>query len=657
MDKQHLRRHLLVGLKRYKRKFPHLKLAVSAVIVSIVLCIVFVLRVMSHELPRVWVDKIEQELSTAAFSVEIDGVSASFGRGLFLNHVAVYPKHVPHKPIFDAHQVHLDVSFFSSEPLVNRLRSVSIDSLEFSGLDADVVVYNEIENTEEIGTKSLMVFPDIKAVDFTCRRATIFETEAYNIDAEIAMKDSTVFCNDIELQLTGSNERNSQNISGFIKYDVIKNCFEFSGGGKIKTETLLPLFAELGLNGLNRELEKIEFPGAVPDVSAQVKYSPNESIYNLDLNVNSGHVLYNGIDFVSLVMYLKAHGTKGWSNVDINSLVGRRPEGTLTGSLYIDLENDILNFNAISNIRPAHMLTAVGVMNNVDQFPLDVELPCQMTANGCVGISRQTANALKISGNFSARSLSFNGVMFENALGRVAMDYDSWNINGIEAELYKGIFGGDISVTPQYVPNKGLSLDKVNFAANFNCKNSSLDTMLRSWSVAKDENPYFGVANFNGYLNFDISGSEDDLRTMVGAANVDIKDATIYRIPIFAGFTDFMARNVPGLDFILTQSSLQTELSIKDYCVHFEDLLIDGPAISVTGYGDLWFTGHMDAHVRANLLSQDTWVGKGLHYLLFPISKMFELQVYGPVKELTWTTSTLGLGDKTTTPEQRGEKQ
>ena len=104
------------------------------------------------------------------------------------------------------------------------------------------------------------------------------------------------------------------------------------------------------------------------------------------------------------------------------------------------------------------------------------------------------------------------------------------------------------------------------------------------------------------------------------------------------------------------ENSLKTELTIKDYGIHFEDLLIDGPMLSLTGHGDLWFTSHVDAHVRVNLLSQETWLGKGLHYLLFPLSKIFELQVYGPIKELTWTTSTLGLGDKTTTPEQRGEK-
>lgn len=656
MDKHNIKRQLIVGYKIYRRKFPHIKLAIGAVALSVILCVLFILRVISKELPRVWVDKIEQELSTDTFAVELDGVSVSLRRGLYLNNLAIYPKRVAERPILNAHQVRLELDIFSKKPIVDRLKSVSIDSFEIASVSSTIVEsgVEKASAQEEL----FVVLPNLKGVDLYCRKARFFKTDAYNIEANISMKDTTIFCNDIVLNFAESNDNLTQNIFGYVKYDVMKNKLEFSGDGKLKTETLLPLFADLGLKGLNRELEKIEFPSIAPDVSAVLKYSPKEAIYNLDLNVNSQHVKYNDVDFVSLVLYLKAHGTNRWSNIDINSLVGRRPEGTLSGSLFIDLDKDVLTFDAISKIRPAHMLTAVGVLDNEERFPLDVELPCQMTASGTVGISKGTANALRIDGNFSARSISFKGMMFENAIGRVDMDYEAWNINNIEAKLYGGSLNGDISVTPQYVPEKGLSLEKVNFAANFDCKNSSLDTMLRSWSLVKtEEEPLVGLANFNGYLNFDIGNEIDVLRTMVGAAKVDIIDATIYRIPIFAGFTDFMARNVPGLDFILTQNSLKTELNIKDYGVRFENLLVDGPAISITGHGDMWFTGHVDARMRANLLSHDTWVGKGLHFLLFPISKIFELQVYGPINDLSWQTSTLGLSDKETTPEQRGEKK
>lgn len=656
MDRHNIKRQLIVGYKIYRRKFPHIKLAIGAVALSVILCVLFILRVISKELPRVWVDKIEQELSTDTFAVELDGVSVSLRRGLYLNNLAIYPKRVAERPILNAHQVRLELDIFSKKPIVDRLKSVSIDSFEIASVSSTTVESGvEKASAQE---ESFVVLPNLKGVDLYCRKARFFKTDAYNIEANISMKDTTIFCNDIVLNFAESNNNLTQNIFGYVKYDVMKNKLEFSGDGKLKTETLLPLFADLGLKGLNRELEKIEFPSIAPDVSAVLKYSPKEAIYNLDLNVNSQHVKYNDVDFVSLVLYLKAHGTNGWSNIDINSLVGRRPEGTLSGSLFIDLDKDVLTFDAISKIRPAHMLTAVGVLDNEERFPLDVELPCQMTASGTVGISKGTANALRIDGNFSTRSISFKGMMFENAIGRVDMDYEAWNINNIEAKLYGGSLNGDISVTPQYVPEKGLSLEKVNFAANFDCKNSSLDTMLRSWSLVKtEEEPLSGLANFNGYLNFDIGNEIDVLRTMVGAAKVDIIDATIYRIPIFAGFTDFMARNVPGLDFILTQNSLKTELNIKDYGVRFENLLVDGPAISITGHGDMWFTGHVDARMRANLLSHDTWVGKGLHFLLFPISKIFELQVYGPINDLSWQTSTLGLSDKETTPEQRGEKK
>ncbi len=656
MDKQHIKRHLLVGYIKYKRNFPHIKLALSAVFIALFLCVVLILHIIAHEMPRAWVEKIEQELSTDAFSVELDGVSLSFQNGLFLNNVSVYPKGIPHKPVINAHQVHMDVDFFSFKPLVSRIKSISIGNLEldeFSNLLPEDKLSEDIEDQPE----SVTILPELKDVELTCNKVSVFGIDAYNFTTLITMGDSIVNCSGIELSLTRKGENIHQYLTGDIVCDVVNNSVDFTGDGFLKTETILPLFADLGLLGLEREVGKIEFPEYPAVVNAHLKYHPNESIYNLDLHLDSKHTIYNGIDFTSVAMNLKAHGTNGWSNVDINSLTGIRPEGAMSGSLTIDLENELLSFNVNSKIRPAHMLTAIGVMKNIDQFPLAVELPCQMVANGCIGLSEESADSFKIDGNFDARSISFKGLMFENATGHVEMNRGSWDINNLQAQLFEGYLNGNICITPSYLPETIYSLEYINFAADFNCANSSLDAILNSTSIKSQQNEsYQGIVNFNGYVNLDISGKEDDLHTMVGAANVEVTDAMIYRIPIFAGFTDFMARNVPGLDFILTQNSLKTELTIKDYGIHFEDLLIDGPMLSLTGHGDLWFTSHVDAHVRVNLLSQETWLGKGLHYLLFPLSKIFELQVYGPIKELTWTTSTLGLGDKTTTPEQRGEK-
>lgn len=656
MNKQHLRYQLLAGYNRYRHKFPHTRLALSVIFVVVALSVVFALRVMSHGLPRFCVDIIEEELSTDAFSVELEGVSISLNDGVYLNHVAVYPKRIAQKPIVQARQVHLELDLFSSGPLSSRIEALSIDSFELASVSKDSI-YIEVDN-EKLMDDYVVILPEIKGVELFCRKARIFNTDAYEISSEISMKNSVVLCNDVSLKLTKPQDGNQQEIFGFVRYDVTKNSLDFSGEGKLKTETLIPLFEDLNLNGLNRELEKFDFPDDIPKITTLVKYSPSESIYNLEINVNSEHVIYNGIDFISLVMYLKAHGSTGWSNVDINSLVARRPEGVLSGNVLIDLDKDVLEFNATSKIRPSHLLTAVDIIKSPDQFPLEVELPCSMSINGSVGISRETAKALRVDGSFTTKSISYNGLMFENAKGRVSMDYDSWDIEDLEAKFYGGLLRGDIVVTPDYVSDEGLALDSVNFAMNYNCTDANLDTIVRSLQESKSAvEPYAGCVNANGYLNFDITGvAADNLRSMIGAATLDVSNATLYRIPMFAGFTDFMARNVPGLDFILTQSSLKTELSIKDYCVNFSDLLIDGPAISVTGQGNLWFTGHMDGHMRVNLLSQETWVGKGLRYVLFPLSKMFELQVYGPINELIWTTSTLGLGDKITTPEQRGEK-
>lgn len=637
MDRYHLKRQLMVGYKHYKRNFPHIKLAIWAVVVVVLLFVAFVLRVMAQELPRAWVEKIESELSTDAFSVELDGVSLSLLNGFHLNNVAVYPKRVAHGPILNARQVHFDVDFFARGSLLDRIQKITIDKFDLS--------LQDLTFDEEFGADEYVVLPQFGPVDFYCREAHIFGLDSREIKAEIVIEDSTITCNEIEIEASSPNDRYPQRVTGIVNYDVVKNKLDFYGDGKLKVETLLPMFENLELHLLNQELEKIEFPDEAPSVNAHIRYSPNESIYNLDLHVDAGHVLYNNVDFNSVMLYLKAHGTNGWSNVDLNSLVGRRQEGTLSGSLLIDLDSDLLYFNATSHIRPSHLLTAIGILDNLGMFPLDVELPCLMRASGTVGISKNTASALKLDGNVDARSVSFNGTMFENVAAKVSMDYNSWDVEGIKAQLYKGQLDGKIVITPNFIPNKGMSLKDVNFAADFNVDDALVDVAARSYNLKdKDTGNLDGLVDLRGYINFDIAGTKDDLKTMVGAVSVDVSDANIYRIPLFAGFSDIVLDNIPGLDFVLTQNSLKAEIDIHDECAYVKSINIVGPAMSLRGDGAVSFDGLVDVSLMLSLLNHETWIGKGLQYLLFPLSKIFELRAVGPISDLEW--STMSFGDK-----------
>lgn len=640
MYRRQFKHHLWSGYKIYMRNFPHIKLAISVVAVVFVLFILFILRILAHEVPQTWVEKLEDELSTDAFYVELNGVSISLTRGISFNNIAVYPKRVVEQPIATASQVHFDLELFARGSLLNRIKSIKIDKFKLSRQDIAI---------EESSEEEITVLPQLAPVSIYCRRADIFGLLANEISAEIAIKNTTITCNEIKLSLTEPNERYQQEASGFVSYDILKNKLDFYGDGQLKVESVIPMFDKLGLYGLNRELEKIEFPDVSPNINAHIRYSPSESVYSLDLHVDAAHTMYNGVDFNSVMLYLKAHGTNDWSNVDINSLVGRRPEGHLSGSLLIDLDKNLLYFNADSHIRPSHLLTAIGILDEIEQFPLEVELPCTMRASGAVGISDETAPALKINGNVEAHSISFNGTMFENASAKVDMNYESWDAKELEAELYNGPLEGKIVITPKYVPNEGLSLENVNFAADFNVVNAMLDSVIKSSNLGSPEtDDISGFVNFNGYVNFDISGSKDDLKTMVGAVKLDVQEANLYRIPLFAGFTDILLNNVPGLDFVLTQNSLKAELDIRDEYAYIDSIKIVGPALSLTGAGKLDFNGNLNAKIMVSLLSQDTWVGKGLQLLLFPLSKIFELKAEGPIEDLEWSSSTLSGNSNTT---------
>jgi hypothetical protein len=128
-----------------------------------------------------------------------------------------------------------------------------------------------------------------------------------------------------------------------------------------------------------------------------------------------------------------------------------------------------------------------------------------------------------------------------------------------------------------------------------------------------------------------------------GSGDARVRKSQLYRMPIFAGFTDFMARNIPGVNFLVSQNDLDTKFSIGDSRIHFSRLRIEGAIFSIAGDGDYWLDDELDIGIKVHLLKHDAWVGSVLKVVLYPVSKLFELEVTGPLSDPKWSPTTLAL--------------
>jgi hypothetical protein len=117
-----------------------------------------------------------------------------------------------------------------------------------------------------------------------------------------------------------------------------------------------------------------------------------------------------------------------------------------------------------------------------------------------------------------------------------------------------------------------------------------------------------------------------------GFGRVQLRDGLIWSIPVFGILSKPLDNIVPGLG-----NSRVTEARawyiITNSVIFSRDLEMRTPASRLQYSGTVDFTGQVNARVEAELF-RDTWfVGRVVSIALWPITKMFEFKVTGPLNE------------------------
>lgn len=644
-------REKYIRLKRRRNIARNIKNSIHVLLMLVVLCVIIVLRIIAQGIPRYWIDKIEDEFSTDIFAVEMEGVSFTLTSGLRVERLSVYPRGIIHKPLFEMRKVGIMYRVKSFENLLDNVKEVKIDSLVLSRIDKDAYKKTAKEGLEE--KSDLTIIKDMNQIKIFCRKARVFDVDFRNFSAKVASRDNVLLCDEFKLHC----ESREKSLDGVLRYDLTEAYLDINAEGYLKPTSMIPLLKCFEMDTLVREIGKAELR-EIPYVEMRVKYSPTANLRNLSISLDADNMLYNGVETDTVKLTVSAGGDKGWTQIDFPFISIKRPEGVASGNMRIDREKMELDFSVVVGILPSKFLQAIGVLRDESQFPFDVTTPFKSTMSGVLGLADENEDLFKISGTVEASQLSYMGIPINDVHGWVDMRGGDWRISNVVGELFGGALSADINFAPQLERGVLNGFDQVNYSGTLkanNMKASKLQNHFRSIdSSVKDKAS--GTVDLNASLQGEITGDAyNDLKSMNGEGDVVVKNALLFRFPLFAGLTDFLATTIPGVDFLVAQENLDAKFDISNYGIHVKKMNIDGTLFSISGYGDLWFTKHLDLIVKVHLLNNETWVGKGVRYILFPISKIFELQAFGPVTSPEWKTSTLSFGREKTTPEQRGE--
>jgi len=134
---------------------------------------------------------------------------------------------------------------------------------------------------------------------------------------------------------------------------------------------------------------------------------------------------------------------------------------------------------------------------------------------------------------------------------------------------------------------------------------------------------------------------------MVGEGHFDIREGALLRIQLFAGLTDFLGRNVPGVDALLMQSNASLPFTVTNGMVRVEAFRVEGNLFSLTANGRCRLTPPdypVEGVAQLRFFKQKTVAGMLARLVTLPISKMMEFRVAGPVSHPHW--SYIGLIDR-----------
>jgi hypothetical protein len=267
-----------------------------------------------------------------------------------------------------------------------------------------------------------------------------------------------------------------------------------------------------------------------------------------------------------------------------------------------------------------------------------------VTASGVFDLSKDPRKT-DIAGEVRSPCVTAQGVQFVAASARAHLRDDVWSVTDIAAQVYGGRLDATAAFTPHLQP-------PVSFG--FTCEGRFSGLRHAEWAALLG--PPVNAAESPGTLAlaFAVRGTlppaEDDiLKDVSGAGRIEMKAVRLFTIPLFAGLTGLLADSIPGVDFVLSQDDLEADWKYAGERLDIEDLRISGNVFSASASGSAGIDGQVDLLLKGHLLNRGTWLGQGLYYALFPISKMLEFRATGPWTAPVWTPVNLP-GGKTPDP-------
>jgi len=612
-------------IRKTKRKFNNFCLKLFKFfsrLIAIFACVIFVFVIFFsfNGLPDSLIKQGLKMPNRSSFYFDVERVQLNFFSGVILKNIYVYRKEKPGEAGVHIKSLELDINWFDLFQKNRRIRKIKF--LNTTVKSRQLIVPAKAGEGGLPPAFDLYVDSELYFKDLYLDGVWFQE-----VKFDVKCRGDKLFAKHIEGSL-GNLANPGYFSNSTLMYDSSKATIDIELDAKLNPYYLVPLLTRWGNTTLVDFIQRFD-KETMHDTSFEGNINRDFNWVDsmtLEGDFEVGGSSYNDVDFAMAESKLTIYTSKTNSMIKGEKSRVFRDKGSVFGNFITEGDYSDIRFQGTSTIEPVELLKLMKIKN---KFVEDIDFVNHPTINatGSVCPDNYTNNAFF--GKIEAGDFIYSNFTFTAFSSRVIVNGVTNQFKEFNSDFYDGKINGDL--TFNILDN---TYTNVKYYGNFSLNSVNYGLFAAALEIQNSEDV---SGRLYGRIALDGNIDENAWSRMNARGYISIKNGWLFRMRIFGGLTQLLAKIIPGLNFVMSQSDATVDFEMKNGVADISRFVLNGDVLSISGNGKVNMaerTYNMKFQVK--FMKQHTFVAKFINTVVWPISKLFEMRLTGTFEKPVW---------------------
>lgn len=580
-------------------------------------------------LPKCCISMVTDRLSSTNLVVSCESASYGFRHGLTLKTVSAHDLSRENRldPVLQAKSVNVD--FSARELHVVGARYLRLPDSYYSS------------ECRERNTPLVFEFPKLRDFHLVLERPEVLGVRPERLSTQVAVRPRSLTFDDIHAEIAASGGH-WHAVDGRWRVDLNTQKVTGEVHGQVPQAQVRSLLESLDIVSSLPYIDN--FTGLSGPVLGRGDFEIDlaRGDFGMDLDLGLKTPSYRGVPFQMAEGSLGVQtGVRGTNcnvclTVDLSEAVDLEGR-SLSGRLGVTYTNGVtrLSYDVRSELEFKDILAVAAFLTPEDLGMIECHTAPVVTVKGTSGTSVEDLGHNDLSFEACVKRGSFLGFKLNDAVTRFTLKGDTFEFQEATAV---GRTGGRLSA-PSVLRLPGFDGARAEFASKITYEGGSLEEMADFFKFDLGERS----GRVDGWCELEGPATTNFASRLNGGGHVSVTDGHLGQMKMFAGLTSLLADKVPGVGFLVNQSQASADFSISNGVFRSDNIYIEGGLVSLKGWGSYDIPrDNLDFTVRVRFLKEESLMGKILHPVTFPFTKLLlEFKATGPIDAPKWKYITI----------------